>query len=316
MKIRSVHYDRQGRISLVEREVGAPGPHEVLMKGINCGICAWDVATCKQGEAMPYPAPPGHEGLAEVVDMGVEVKGVTPGERYAVGGFQTHFLVHKDELAGRRLPASDLAPEHWVVEPVSCCVTALDTSNLRVGDRVALIGCGFMGLIILQMLVHSGASEVHAIDVSARRVELAKQIGGDRVQTHVLDPSATADLGAKLKKHELDIVFDTTGAQGGLDLATQAVRPGGQINLFGWIKGTSARFDPTDWHVHGYTVVNSSPSARVRDPFPPAIRLLASGIVDLRPLVTDVVPMDAYPALMERILKGDDGYVKGVVTLA
>ena len=53
----------------------------------------------------------------------------------------------------------------------------------------------------------------------------------------------------------------------------------------------------------------------MRDPFPPAIDLMHSGIVDLQPLVTHVVPLAEYPALMARYLAGDTGYIKGVITL-
>ena len=81
-------------------------------------------------------------------------------------------------------------------------------------------------------------------------------------------------LAPQLKARGFDVVVDTTGSQQGLDLATDIVKSGGLINLFGWIKGDRATFDPTKWHMGGFTVVNSSPSAKIRDPFPPAIDLM------------------------------------------
>ena len=96
----------------------------------------------------------------------------------------------------------------------------------------------------------------------------------------------------------IDTVVDTSGAQSGLDLATDIVRRGGRINLFGWIKGDEARFDPSVWHGKGITVVNSSPSAALRDPFPAA----------------HVIPISEYPAFMTALTHGEiDGYLKGVV---
>jgi threonine dehydrogenase-like Zn-dependent dehydrogenase len=111
------------------------------------------------------------------------------------------------------------------------------------------------------------------------------------------------------------VVVDATGSQAGLDLATEIVRRGGLINLFGWIKGEAATFNPTKWHGGGFTVVNASPSSQLRDPFPPAIRLIHQGIIDLRPLVTHVVPLMQYPALMQQILQVEMSYIKGVITL-
>ena len=93
------------------------------------------------------------------------------------------------------------------------------------------------------------------------------------------------------------------------------MRRGGQINLFGWIKGETASIDPTAWHLGGFTIVNSSPSAKLRDPFPVAIRLIEKGIIDLQPLVTHVVGLDEYPGLMKEVLEGSSSYIKGVVKL-
>ena len=119
-----------------------------------------------------------------------------------------------------------------------------------------------------------------------------------------------------LKAKEFDVVIDASGSQAGLDLATDIVKRGGRINLFGWIKGQTAKFDPTRWHMGGFTVVNSSPSSKLRETFGPAIRLIHKGIIDLKPLVTHTSTLEEYPALMKKILDGDESYIKGVVTLS
>ena len=61
--------------------------------------------------------------------------------------------------------------------------------------------------------------------------------------------------------------------------------------------------------------MNSAPASQIRDPFPPAIRMMAKGIIDLRPLVTHVVSLEEYPSLMKRLVKGEPSYIKGVVKL-
>jgi threonine dehydrogenase-like Zn-dependent dehydrogenase len=181
------------------------------------------------------------------------------------------------------------------------------------GDRVAVIGAGFMGLLLLQGLLHAPVDQLVAVDVVQSRLDLARSLG----VPEVLNSAETSreELVARLKPRAYDVVVDTTGSQSGLDLATELVRRGGLINLFGWIKGERATFDPTAWHLGGFTVVNSAPASQLRDPFPPAIRLLHQGIIDLRPLVTHVVPLAQYPALMQGILHGDPSYVKGVIAL-
>jgi threonine dehydrogenase-like Zn-dependent dehydrogenase len=308
---KTVRYEPDGSISLIEVDVPDPGPGEVQLEGGACGICSWDIATCKLGEKMSPVAPPGHEGVGYVRAVGPDVEQFAVGDRVAGGGFSTVRNLPVKNVY--KIPDSPLADEFWIVEPVSCVVTGLDHCDLRAGDRVAVVGSGFMGLMLLQGLVHSFAEQVVAIDVSAARLALAKQVGVAEI--YDVGEIGAESLLEQLKPREFDTVVDTTGSQAGLDLSTDLVKRGGRINLFGWLKGKQATFDPTKWHAGGFTVVNSSPSAKLRDPFPPAIRLMERGVIDLQPLVTHVVNLDDYPELMRSILAGEPSYVKGVIRL-
>ena len=297
MKIESARYSPNGAIEIYETELG--------------GICSWDVATCKLGEKMRSPAPAGHEGIGRIIKIGRGVTGFKEGDRVTGGGFRT--AENFPTGMSYHIPSSNLPDELWLVEPVACVVTGLDRCQLKPGDRVVVIGCGFMGLLLIQGLAKSFAHQVVAIDIDQNRLDLAKLCGAGELYN-----SKTEDMVAlvkDLKARNIDVVVDTSGAQEGLNLATEIARQGGLINLFGWMKGDSATFDPTNWHMGGFTIVNSSPSGRLRDTFPIAIRLIHSGFFDLRPLVTHVVPLDEYPNLMKTILAGDKSYVKGVVKL-
>jgi len=170
-----------------------------------------------------------------------------------------------------------------------------------------------MGLMLLQLLVRSYALDVIGLDINADRLKMARDFGVPEV--HTLSNGSNEELAASLRQRNIDIVIDTSGSQGGLDLATKLVRRGGMINLFGWIKGSQATFDPSAWHLGGLTVVNSGPAAKLRNPFPVAIDLIEREVVDLRPLVSHVVELDEYADLMERIIEGDSSYLKGVVRL-
>jgi threonine dehydrogenase-like Zn-dependent dehydrogenase len=311
MKATTIRYRDDGSIELLELPVADPGPGEVQVRAGACGICAWDIATARYGSGMQPMAPPGHEGVGYVTKVGRGVTGLAEGDRVAGGGFATVRNLPAERVY--RLPPSPLADEHWIVEPVSCVVTGLDHCRLRPGDRVAVIGAGFMGLLLLQGLLRAPVGHLVAVDVVQARLDLARRFGV--AETYNAAAIERAQLVAALKPQAFDVVVDTTGTQAGLDLATDIVRRGGLINLFGWIKGERATFDPTKWHGGGFTIVNSSPAARLRDPFPPAIRLIEQGVFDLRPLVTHVVPLREYPALMQQIVRGDPTYLKGVVTL-
>jgi threonine dehydrogenase-like Zn-dependent dehydrogenase len=311
VKSNTIRYQDDGSIELIELVVADPGEGEIQVQGGACGICSWDIATAKLGSQMHPMAPPGHEGMGHVIKVGRGVSGFKEGDRVAGGGFAT--LRNLQAQRAYKIPDSPLSDEYWVVEPVSCAVTGIDHCRLRPGDRVAVIGSGFMGLLILQGLIHSPLDQLVAIDINQARLNLAQQLGVPEIFNLTnSDPQALAQ---ELKQRNFDVVVDTTGHQSGLDLATDMVKRGGLINLFGWIKGESATFNPNKWHGGGFTIVNSSPSAQLRDPFPPAIRLIHRGIIDLRPLVTHMAPLADYPTLMQQILGGDKSYIKGVVTL-
>lgn len=311
MESQTLRYRDDGSIELYGTDVDDPGAGEVQVAGGACGICSWDIVTAKLGSAMIPMAPPGHEGVGYVSKVGEGVTAFKEGDRVAGGGFAT-----VRNLSSQRIypiPDSSLADEHWIVEPVACAVTGIDRTKALAGETVALIGCGFMGQLLLQGLLHSPVGRLVALDIVEERLALARQQGAR--ETINVGEREHDELAATLKESGIDVVVDASGSQAGLDLATDIVKRGGRINLFGWIKGQRAQFDPTKWHLGGFTIVNSSPSSKIRDTFPAAINAIDAGIFDLRPLVTHTPTLGGYPSLMEEILAGETSYVKGVVKL-
>lgn len=309
MKFKNVRYTEGGGAEIVQQEIGEPGPGEIQVENSACGICSWDLQTFRAGGF----APPGHEGVGYVTKLGPGVEGIEIGQRVCGGGFGR--LRNAPARSVYKIPDSNMADQHWIVEPVSCVVTGMDHCELKAGQRLAMVGCGFMGLMMVQGLAGMGADQLIALDIDDAKLELARQFGATEAY-NVTEPGFD-DIKRDLFSRGIDVVADTSGSQQGLDLATDIVKRGGRINLFGWIKGTEATFNPSTWHGKGITIVNSSPSARVRDPFPAAIRLIQNGVIDLKPLVTHVVSIDEFPDFMRGVTTGEvDGYIKGVVTTA
>ena len=311
MSNKTLRYLDDGSIELFEREVPDPGTDEIQIEGGACGICSWDVVTAKFGNQMHPMAPPGHEGVGYVAKIGAGVTGFKEGDRVAGGGFANVRNLSSQRVF--KIPESDLPDEYWIVEPVSCAVTGIDHCQIQPGNRIVVVGCGFMGLLILQGLLRYPLDDLIVLDIVQSRLDLAQQLGvGEVYNTAEAD---LQELSRELKSREIDVVVDTSGSQAGLDISTDIVKRGGRINLFGWLKGQRASFDPTKWHLGGFTVVNSAPASKLRDTFEPAIRLIHKGIIDLKPLVTHTAALEDYPTLMAQILAGDEGYIKGVVTL-
>jgi len=309
MKARTMRYVAVRRIEICEIDVPAPGHGQVLVEKKACGLCASDVHAFAHGpESLPFRAT-GHEGVGIVRELGPGVTNLKVGDNVLAGGFESYGVVGAAGLLKVPVEVSDYAL--WVAEPVACVVNGLDTAAVHAGERVALVGAGFMGLLLLQGLVRCPWSELVVMDVDKSRLEVAKGFGAPRL----IDlKAAKGQKDAAAMEGRFDVVIDCSGAQAGLDLSTKLVRTGGNIVLFGWIHGP-AQFDGTAWHLKGIHIVNASPmsSADMGSCWRRALAGMASGLFDLKPLVTHRGSLDELPALLAAGSDKTGGYIKGVV---
>jgi len=180
-----------------------PGPRDALVRVAACGICGTDVSYVHMGLIPGHPIPLGHEMAGVVEWVGNEVAGVTAGDRVVVcpsdgsggpmgtGGDQgglTPLLHVPDAANGRRLfgvPDGMALTTAALAEPLAVGMQSVNQSEAKPGDKVAVFGCGPIGLMALATLADRGIDDVVAIDLSPARLELAERIGA----AHVLDPS-------------------------------------------------------------------------------------------------------------------------------
>ena len=306
MKTQTIRYGESGGVEIIDIDVSDPQAGEVQVRRAACGVCAWDLSTFRDGGW----APPGHEGVGYVTKVGRGIRDIEEGMRVtgAALGFDGIKNCAADGIYV--LPESDIADEYWLVEPVSCVVTGLDTAPLLPADNVVVIGCGFMGLMFIQALSRFYTYDLIAVDIVEERLKLAKSLGAKLAYNPTEIP--TSELVSDLKGRPIDVVFDCSGKPAGLNLATKIVRRGGHINLFGCIR-EEVTINGSEWHGGAFNLVSSSPGAKIRDTFPPAIRFLERGHIDLKPLVTHIVPLEDYPALLKEATGGNGSYIKGVV---
>jgi threonine dehydrogenase-like Zn-dependent dehydrogenase len=308
MKVRSIHYAHKELVELVEVDLAEPGAGEVQIEGLACGVCAWDVHVYKNG--VDWPVWPGHEGIGRISRVGPGVGHLHEGDIVTGAGLGFTERVTRSAAGLFVLPPrAGSQPQNWIVEPVSCVVTGIDHCRQKAGDRIAVIGCGFMGLMMIQALGKSLLDRLVCIDMDPSRLEMARDFGAtDTVLARQAEPEKLREIG-------FDCVVDCSGSQAGLDLSSKLVKNGGRLNLFGWNHGTGA-FPGDLWHMNGITVVNSAPNSAERDPWPAAIRLLDRGYINLAPLISHIVPLNQYPDLLKFASANKGGaYMKGVVEL-
>jgi L-iditol 2-dehydrogenase len=177
-----------------------------------------------------------------------------------------------------------------LLEPLGVAAHAIDLGHLRLGGRAAVIGCGPIGLLLIQLLRVTGAARVVAVDPLPHRREAANRLGADVTA----DPVAAASLD-ELTSGGADVVFEQAGTSEAVGLAVAAARPGGRVVLGGIPGGDHITFQASAARRKGLTIAMVR---RMNDAYPRAIRLADSAVVDLASLVTQRFPLtDAAKAM-------------------
>lgn len=327
MKTEAVHFVAARKLEVREVEVADPKPHEVQVLCKAGGISAADVALFTEAAKRAYPFIGGHEAVGQVIRAGSDVKSVRPGDYVTCSSWQK--LQNVDASRAHKVPGEPEDPALWLAEPVACAVNAIHSARVRPGDRSLVLGAGFMGLTITQLLARYPVYELIAADLKAQNLTLATQFGAtETVNTSTKDGEARLKaLGSETKGIEVegnaiprqpfDLVIETAGSQQTLDLATQLVRRGGRLCIFSW-HHAPRQVDVGAWHAKGLRVLNANPamaedSAQAAN-FERAVRCMWRGLVDLKPLVTHRHKFAEAQAALELAAKKPDGYIKGALT--
>lgn len=324
MKTRSLWYTGPRELELREIDLPEPGPGEALVEVSVCGICTWDLFIYSGGfqDHRAFPFYFGHEGIGRVVACGPGVD-LPEGQRVALreskqvgsqgGG---HMAEYSLQMAGSliMLPEDEIPDREFMIEPAACCVNALDISPVRPGERVALVGAGYMGSILLQLLTMGPAREVVVFERRPESLDYAAAMVSD-TPIRVVDTREKPAAGSWLETEgAFDTVVETTGVEPGFRLADSLVRRGGRFVIFSWQHHPFV-FDFGSWHERGLTVHNSSPAESwdFTRCFEQARELIHHGRIDQSDLVTHVGPPEEAKEIYEHGLAKSDGYVKGVI---
>ncbi len=253
-----------------------PNPNQIRFwsKIHGCGICGTDLHAM-QGLFDLYQPPKviGHEYSGKVVATGPGVDAVAVGDFITVmpsvncnscvnciagfsimeclrpmrsGGF-TEYAVVPVQAAVRLPEGADLSVA-TLLEPLGCCVRAMDVSGMRSGDKVLVIGAGPIGLMVAQLAKRSGASIVLVSEPNRARRELAKRLGADIV----IDPSKESVLEAARDLsggRGVDVCFEVAAVPAALNEGLEAVRHHGRVVMVG-VHAESARLEIPLYRFH------------------------------------------------------------------
>lgn len=299
-----------------------PRPGEVLLRVTAVGLCGsdlhWYEAAGIGATHLADPLVLGHE-CAAVISSGprtgarVAVEPADPcgicesclagrGELCAAMRFSGHtptdgalrtWLAWPERLLVH-LPDTISDPEASLLEPLGVALHAIDLAALQPGMRVAVIGTGPIGLLLIRALHAAGVRDIVATDLLAHRVEAARASGALDVWLTGRDQHS--------KMHNVDVVFECAGTDEALATALQVARPGGRLILVGIPADNRTSFEASEARRKGLTFVFCR-RMRAQD-LPRAVELVAGGSLSLEGLVTDTFPLAegsrAFTALAER----------------
>jgi threonine dehydrogenase-like Zn-dependent dehydrogenase len=289
--------------------VPVPGPGEVLVQVKASGVCASERHDWEKGPSEHYP--PGHEVAGEVEAVGDGVNGFRPGDRVTGlfhHGFSEFAMIGADRVVA--IPPS-IPTESAYGEPLACLVSAARRTRVELGDRVAVVGLGFMGLMMMQLMRLKGAAEVVGFDLRAEAVRRGLEFGCDRAMTPAALAAASADPGLE----NFDVVVEATGEQDGLTLATGLTQEHGVLSILGYHQGGPRTVDMKLWNFRALEVLNAH-ERRIdyrMDCMRRGLALVAAGRLDLVKTTTHRFPLaqvnDAFAALSGK----PPGFIKAVV---
>lgn len=327
MRNQALYFPRRGVVEIKDNELARIRPDEILVRVRACGVCHGDVALFHSRKQQSFPTLAGHEAAGEVEAVGDDVTRFRIGDRVALLGqerFSTHTIARESQAMLIPGPIEDWG--RWVVEPIACCVNGVYSAAIAPDDIVAVVGCGFMGLGLLQCLKRSPARVRFALALRDFSLEQARKNGADLAlrsdaesvvrQIEALAPARPMPSQYAVPGFEggpCDVVFEASGTASGLRRASELVRVGGKLVLFGHQEG-EVTVDGTLWHMRGITVLNSSPmiATDFTQIFYRTVGLLHAGALNMADLITHRAPMEDAQALFDR--SKDKDYIKGVIT--
>jgi len=258
MKALFCYSEKDFRIEEIEK----PGisDDEMLIELLYCGLCGSDIV--KIFDTKDKPSIYGHEVTGRVVEIGSGVKKFKTGDIVVAahhipcgkchlckhgnhtmckmfketniypGGFSEYIRLSPEHIENTtfKLPEDGNLLEALFIEPLACCIRAMDRIPFMEGDVFSIVGAGAIGILFLKLIKLAGLRAI-VIDMDSKRLEMARELGAD----HIIDPSE-ADLLAEIKKINpigIDSAILTVTNKFTVKDALSYIRLGGQINIFG-----------------------------------------------------------------------------------
>ncbi len=319
--VKALFAHKAGDLRLQDIPSTSPGPGEVRLRIARGGICGSDLHYYSHGGfgavRLQEPMILGHEVSGHVIETGPDVTGLAPGMLVAVspsrpcgacqycleglanqcenmrfygsampfphiqGAFREELVARADQC----VPADGLSPaEAAMAEPLAVCLHATRRAGEILGKRVLITGCGPIGALSILAARRAGAAEIIVADVLDAPLAFARSAGADAMINLASDPDGLAPY--QQGKGRLDVHFECSGAAPALAAGIAALRPRGvivQLGLGGEMNLPMMQITAKELELRG--------SFRFHAEFAMAVRMMADGLIDVKPLLSHSLPL-------------------------
>jgi L-iditol 2-dehydrogenase len=332
MRMKAMKFTEALRAEIVDIQRPIPKTKEVLIKVKAAGICASDISAYKGTHT--YRVPPvitGHELSGEVVELGADVAALKVGDRVAVephigcgrcffcrkgyyhecpqkrligagdwiGGFSEYVVAA--EAMCYALPEEMTFEEGAAIEPLCVGLHAVRRANIGIGERVAILGCGTIGMMTLLCSKLNSPQKILISDINAAKRNAALGHGADVA----IDPVVENPL-EKIRDETdglgVDAVFVAVGLDEVMKQALQVCRCMGRVILIASHPGETA-FNTRPIQSHELSLIGTS--MYTSDDYLSAMALCKKGAFDLKSLITRRISLEEAPSVVSALASGN-----------
>ena len=285
------------------------GDDQVVVEVLACGVCTSDLGAWRSHDAAGPPVRFGHEIAGRVVAVGRDAGRWAPGDLVTgLGGEGFATMAAMDAHAILPIPAG-IEPAWALGEPVAVLAEALSRTVIDAGQRVAVVGLGFMGLGLAQLVRLHAPGLMMGVDPDPARRARALALGADVVFGPDELPREFVDGVARM-----DVVLEATGTTGGLTTAGRLARPFGQLCVVGYHHTGDAMLDMSLWYkavtiVNGFCPDRTRVLAAMRD----ALGHIANRQFSYAPLVTHRFGLAQVDEAFQTMAAAGPDFVKAVL---
>jgi len=307
-----------GQIKIQNIAKAKPKNGEVLIKMEGSGVCASNIPVWEGRDWFSYPVAagnPGHEGWGIIEALGSDVSGFSKGDRVAFLSYNAYGEFDIAKAEDLVLLPSFLNEKPFPGEALGCALNIFNRSDIKEGQTVAIVGAGFLGLLLIQLAKSAGA-KVIAVSQRDFSLEAALNAGAD----HVVKMDDHYKIIEKVKKGLTDEnfcerVIEATGKEWPLNLAIELTAERGKLIVAGFHQDGMRQVNMQLLNWRGIDMINAHErdSRQYIKGMQEAVKAIELGKMDPFPLFTHTFSLDKTDEALKMLCDRPDGFIKALI---